>query len=141
MYTLPYSLYLLSPEILVLVLNDAHPLLPIDTAFPPLHHLFTPDSTIPSVYSCTYILSSVHLSFPFIKPLYYLSTQTQSKPAIAPTTTMADHNEDDLTATKTEGFKVGEKKSVQEYAELGTPSLPFPVHPQLTSIQTKTTNP
>ena len=31
---------------------------------------------------------------------------------------MADHN-DDLTATKTEGFKVGEKKTLQEYQELG----------------------
>lgn len=30
---------------------------------------------------------------------------------------MAD--QDDLTATKTEGFKVGEKKTLQEYQELG----------------------
>lgn len=32
---------------------------------------------------------------------------------------MADHHDDDLTATKTEGFKVGEKKTIQEYQELG----------------------
>lgn len=31
---------------------------------------------------------------------------------------MADQN-DDLAATKTEGFKVGEKKTLQEYQELG----------------------
>lgn len=31
---------------------------------------------------------------------------------------MADHN-DDLTATKTEGFKVGEKKTIEEYKQLG----------------------
>jgi len=32
---------------------------------------------------------------------------------------MADHHDDDLAATKTEGFKVGEKKTLQEYQELG----------------------
>lgn len=32
---------------------------------------------------------------------------------------MADHHEDDLAATKTEGFKVGEKKTIQEYQDLG----------------------
>lgn len=31
---------------------------------------------------------------------------------------MADH-EDDLVASKTEGFKVGEKKTIEEYQELG----------------------
>jgi hypothetical protein len=31
---------------------------------------------------------------------------------------MADH-EDDLAVAKTEGFKVGEKKTLQEYQELG----------------------
>ena len=31
---------------------------------------------------------------------------------------MADHN-DDLTASKTEGFKVGEKKTIEEYKQLG----------------------
>ncbi|KAJ5893593.1 Rho GDP-dissociation inhibitor [Penicillium taxi] len=31
---------------------------------------------------------------------------------------MADQDHDELAATKTEGFKVGEKKTVQEYAEL-----------------------
>ena len=30
---------------------------------------------------------------------------------------MADH--DDLVASKTEGFKVGEKKTVEEYKQLG----------------------
>lgn len=35
------------------------------------------------------------------------------------TSTMADHHDDDLTASKTEGFKVGEKKTLQEYQELG----------------------
>ena len=32
---------------------------------------------------------------------------------------MASHGEDDLVASKTEGFKVGEKKTVEEYAKLG----------------------
>ena len=32
---------------------------------------------------------------------------------------MADHHHEDLTASKTEGFKVGEKKTLQEYQELG----------------------
>lgn len=36
---------------------------------------------------------------------------------------MADHHDDDLAATKTEGFKVGEKKTLQEYQELGEFSL------------------
>ena len=31
---------------------------------------------------------------------------------------MADH-QDDLTASKTEGFKVGEKKTIEEYTKLG----------------------
>lgn len=37
---------------------------------------------------------------------------------------MADRHEDDLTASKTEGFKVGEKKTLQEYQELGMFLLP-----------------
>lgn len=32
---------------------------------------------------------------------------------------MPDHHDDDLAAQKTEGFKVGEKKTLQEYTELG----------------------
>ena len=32
---------------------------------------------------------------------------------------MASHGEDDLQASTTEGFKVGEKKTVEEYAKLG----------------------
>lgn len=32
---------------------------------------------------------------------------------------MSDHHDDDLATTKTEGFKVGEKKTLQEYQELG----------------------
>lgn len=31
---------------------------------------------------------------------------------------MADHADDDLAASKTEGFKVGEKKTIQEYTQL-----------------------
>ncbi|KAL1846283.1 rho GDP dissociation inhibitor [Paecilomyces lecythidis] len=31
---------------------------------------------------------------------------------------MADHHDDDLAATKTEGFKVGEKKTLEEYQKL-----------------------
>lgn len=37
---------------------------------------------------------------------------------------MTDH-QDELAAEKTEGFKVGEKKTLQEYQELGMLSLPF----------------
>ena len=32
---------------------------------------------------------------------------------------MASHGEDDLQPSTTEGFKVGEKKTVEEYAKLG----------------------
>ena len=32
---------------------------------------------------------------------------------------MASNADDDLVASKTEGFKVGEKKTVEEYAKLG----------------------
>lgn len=32
---------------------------------------------------------------------------------------MADHHDDELAATKTEGFKVGEKKTLEEYQKLG----------------------
>ena len=32
---------------------------------------------------------------------------------------MASQGEDDLIASKTEGYKVGEKKTVEEYAKLG----------------------
>jgi len=32
---------------------------------------------------------------------------------------MASHGDDDLVASKTEGYKVGEKKTVEEYAMLG----------------------
>jgi hypothetical protein len=32
---------------------------------------------------------------------------------------MAERNEDDLAPSKTEGFKVGEKKTLDEYAKLG----------------------
>lgn len=35
---------------------------------------------------------------------------------------MASRNEDDLAPSKTEGFKVGEKKTLDEYAKLGTNS-------------------
>lgn len=35
------------------------------------------------------------------------------------TAKMASHGEEDLVATKTDGFKVGEKKTVEEYAKLG----------------------
>ena len=42
---------------------------------------------------------------------------------------MADH--DDLHAEPTEGFRVGEKKTIDEYQQLGT-SLPWP--PPLSSF-------
>ena len=32
---------------------------------------------------------------------------------------MASQADDDLTASKTEGYKAGEKKTVEEYAKLG----------------------
>lgn len=32
---------------------------------------------------------------------------------------MAEHHDDDLVASKTEGFKVGEKKTLEEYKNLG----------------------
>lgn len=36
---------------------------------------------------------------------------------------MASHPEDDLTAEHTEGFKVGEKKTIDEYQQLGKSRL------------------
>ena len=38
---------------------------------------------------------------------------------------MATQGEDDLVASKTEGFKVGEKKTVEEYAKLGKTVVGF----------------
>lgn len=38
-------------------------------------------------------------------------------------------NEDDLQASKTEGYKLGEKKTVEEYAKLGR-SMRCPGHVQ-----------
>ena len=38
---------------------------------------------------------------------------------------MASHADDDLTASKTEGYKAGEKKTVAEYAKLGRPTLMY----------------
>ena len=43
---------------------------------------------------------------------------TYIPPPRTPTTTMADH-QDDLAASKTEGFKLGEKKTIEEYKQLG----------------------
>lgn len=34
---------------------------------------------------------------------------------------MANQGEEDLVASKTEGFKLGDKKTVEEYAKLGEP--------------------
>ena len=39
---------------------------------------------------------------------------------------MASRNEDDLAPSKTEGFKVGEKKTLDEYAKLGMGSCHSP---------------
>lgn len=39
---------------------------------------------------------------------------------------MASQADDDLTASKTEGYKAGEKKTVEEYAKLG-PSQSSPL--------------
>lgn len=50
---------------------------------------------------------------------------------------MVDHHEDDLTASKTEGFKVGEKKTLQEYQDLGkfySKGFTFPIHVHPTSL-------
>lgn len=40
---------------------------------------------------------------------------------------MADHHEDDLAASKTEGFKVGEKKTIEEYTQLGMSCIQCPL--------------
>ena len=36
---------------------------------------------------------------------------------------MANQGEEDLVASKTEGFKLGDKKTVEEYAKLGEPKI------------------
>lgn len=54
-------------------------------------------------------------------------TQTHY-PTTSISTTMADQHDDDLAASKTQGFKVGEKKTLQEYQELGES---FPLYAQL----------
>lgn len=41
---------------------------------------------------------------------------------------MASHNEDELAPSTTEGFKLGEKKTVDEYAKLGKTSPGFTTH-------------
>lgn len=41
---------------------------------------------------------------------------------------MASAGDEDLVASKTDGFKVGEKKTVEEYAKLGEP-FPTAPHP------------
>jgi hypothetical protein len=56
------------------------------------------------------------------------------------TANMADHH-DDLHAEQTEGFKVGEKKTIDEYQKLGRPACPNNFHPILTPRQTRTTSP
>lgn len=58
---------------------------------------------------------------------------------------MADHHEDDLVASKTEGFKVGEKKTIEEYQELGKEanhlmSTTSPFHHNHTAQRTPTTS-
>lgn len=46
---------------------------------------------------------------------------------------MTEH-EDDLVASKTEGFKVGEKKTIEEYTKLGMSRLyTLPFHASLSS--------
>lgn len=39
---------------------------------------------------------------------------------------MANQGEEDLVASKTEGFKLGDKKTVEEYAKLGEPRASGP---------------
>ena len=47
---------------------------------------------------------------------------------------MASQADDDLIASKTEGYKAGEKKTVEEYAKLGlSESAHFTVFPFFTS--------
>ena len=49
---------------------------------------------------------------------------------------MASKADDDLQPEKTEGFKVGEKKTVEEYAKLGKNNLPadHSIKSQLTRV-------
>lgn len=79
----------------------------------------------------TFFLILTSLSFFLPLPLSFLhspslwsnSTLFTSPPpdlSLPRSVTMADH--DDLATTKTEGFKVGEKKSMQQYNELGMDS-------------------
>jgi hypothetical protein len=66
-------------------------------------------------------LPIIHSSASFLYPQLQLHpTQLLTHLSSAPVQdTMASRNEDDLTPSKTEGFKVGEKKTLDEYAKLG----------------------
>lgn len=68
------------------------------------------------------------LESPFIDPTpspYQILSLCTPLTLSSSTSTMVDHHEDDLTASKTEGFKVGEKKTLQEYQELGESCIPM----------------
>lgn len=48
---------------------------------------------------------------------------------------MASAGDEDLVASKTDGFKVGEKKTVEEYAKLGEP-FSYCIYPMVRSKRT-----
>ena len=75
--------------------------------------LFPPVSSPPVTCQSLFLLPQFPVDRPL--PLPTRLTPTTS----TPTTTMADRHDDDLATSKTQGFKVGEKKSLQEYQELG----------------------
>lgn len=69
----------------------------------------------------------LHPSFPASIPSILPPTQSHNTPNSA---TMVDGHEDELTPEQTEGFKVGEKKTIDEYQQLGKylPHHPSTLH-------------
>lgn len=79
------------------------------SVLPHPNHLPNPDGTIPTYQS------AIHLNSPFHPQLSVTATPPYQ---YTNPSTMAEHDEE-LVASKTEGFKVGEKKTIAEYNELG----------------------
>ena len=79
-------------------------------------------------FKCTFSTELLHCGItkqPTYSPTQYQLPQTQSLPLVA---TMSTPNPEDLEPEQTEGFKVGEKKTIDEYQKLGTSSTTNPFH-------------
>lgn len=88
-------------------------------------YLFSPTSVRYTLHIYIYIDTLPLLSLPpsLVPPsLVQVPRQKRSRQQTTATLTMTEHD-DDLVASKTEGFKVGEKKTIEEYTKLGMSRL------------------